>query len=300
MGTAQDHLDVPGDIVLVARMDLQFDVLVGLGLGQARLDAVLEGVEAPVDGRGHLRVEHRTVQSGLQPGLALFFVLRGVVHRIVMARLEHEPQRPRFQGHAAAENASPAHQHAVLLGIGRGIDHDRPLGQRQQVAVMHSVLDGHLSQPGFQQIAAPQAGRFALRRARGRRRRSGRPSAPPAGKMACTITSETSPEASTAVGLATPRVRISSNSAARCGEGTGSLPVPFRPVTNPTASTRTGESDWISGTAMSPTSRARGSSGSGSSGLCERIVSLNQEHPPRIAAPQKSNARRFILPCTLR
>ena len=47
--------DVAGDVVLVARMHGELDELVGFGLGNALLDAVLEDVEALVDRFADLR-----------------------------------------------------------------------------------------------------------------------------------------------------------------------------------------------------------------------------------------------------
>ena len=138
-----NDLNVAGDVVFVTRVYGQLDELVGFGLGHARLDAALGSVESLVDGIRYPRT----------------------VHHVLMAGGEHEPQRTRFQSHAAAENLSTTGENAVLLGVGRGIDHDRTLGQRQQVAAMDLVAQhGRLGQPRFQQVAAAQTGGFALRR----------------------------------------------------------------------------------------------------------------------------------------
>ena len=66
-----------------------------------------------------------------------------------------------------------------------------------------------------------------------------------------TITNDQLRVASRRLGFSTPRRCISAMSIARCGEGSGSLPVPCRPATSPTASTRTG--NMPKGTARSPT-----------------------------------------------
>ena len=85
---------------------------------------------------------------------------------VVVARNQHEPQGPRFLGLAAAEDSASAEQNVVLLGIGRWIDHQRPLGQAKQLAMMELIVveNGHFHQSSFQQISAAQTGRFALRR----------------------------------------------------------------------------------------------------------------------------------------
>ena len=202
-------------------MDLQFDVLSSDGLGHAGLDAVLKVWNRLLIGIGD--------QSTSSYATSLW---SGVSTR---------PSGRDFQAHAAAENPAAADRNPVGLRIGRGIDHDRALGQSQFLALVNLIAQRGAF-PSARFAASSRRGDWSSRSARGRgpRCRSDRPSEFPAAEYPGCITSDTLPEASRPLGLATPRFCISSSSAARWGEGLGSLPVPCRPVTSPTASTRTG------------------------------------------------------------
>ena len=67
-----NDLHVPADIVFIARVDGQLDQLVGLGLGHARFDAVMEGMEPFIDRIGYPRA----------------------VHHVLIVGRKHESQRP--------------------------------------------------------------------------------------------------------------------------------------------------------------------------------------------------------------
>ena len=240
-----------------------------LALATPGLDAVLEGVEALVHGIGHPRA----------------------VHHVLMAGREHEPQRPRFQRHAAAENPPAAHQNAVLLGIGRGIDHHRPLGQRQRVAMVDLVAQ-HAPSPSAGFPAGSRRAGWSFRSAteRGLRRRSGRPFECRAAGCLAPAPTRRRRKPARCSGWRRRGFASLPTSAARCGEGPDRCPCRAgRSPAPPPPPVRSPCPCWSARPDRRPAARAV-SSGSGSSGLCERIVGPpNQEHPAenRRTAPKQ-------------
>ncbi len=120
-----------------------------------------------------------------------------------------------------------------------------------------------------------------------------------------TRTKEALCEANRALGFSTPRRCISSINTARCGDGSGSLPVPCNPVTQPTASMGRGTcpSDWPR---RRPTGRACRDA---SAGLWPFPPGFASAWPagstssirPETASPRPQPSkiwRRFMRPCT--
>ena len=125
-------------------MDLQLDVLVVDGLGHAVLDAVLERVEAPVHGGGDLRTALRTsLCSGVSTSPS--------------GRDFSTTPPPRIRPRQPAMRS--------FFGSADGSTMTGPLASASRSPVRSWLpKHGRFAQPGFQQVAAAQAGGLALRR----------------------------------------------------------------------------------------------------------------------------------------
>ena len=95
---------------------------------------------------------------------------REVTDDVAVLVRHDQPQFAGHEGNAAAQNAAATQRGAILLalGIAGRIDEDRALGDAALAAVVnHAVAeDGQLAQPSLQEVAAAEAGRFAVAGAR--------------------------------------------------------------------------------------------------------------------------------------
>ena len=106
---AADNPHVAADVVFVARVDGEFDVLVGFRRRDAEATTVDVGMEAFADRFGdHLAQPNRLVRM-----------------------VEDEAELPRLGGDASGEDATLDHQRGIIFNVGRRVDEDGALRRRQ-------------------------------------------------------------------------------------------------------------------------------------------------------------------------
>ena len=141
---------------------------------------------------------------------------------------------------AAAQDAAARGQRRILLRIGRRIDQHGPFGDAEHVALRGSVRRARPFRSAASRAASRRGGSwFRCGSGRGLRRRSDRLPECRAARTPAPAPATCSARRALRWDSSTSRRFISSSSAARCGVGGGSEPVPARPVTSETASTFT-------------------------------------------------------------
>ena len=211
-----------------------------------------------------------------------------------MLRREHQAQRPRLQGHAAAENRARGTPECwSFLGSAEGSTITGPLAAPAGCRGEFGCPSRPFRSAGFPAGSRRADWSFRFAKGRGRRRRTDRPFECPAAGCLAISTSETLPEpAASWVGHVAGLHLFEQRVALR--RGAGSLPVPCRPVTRPTASTRTGcrpvghgqiadQPGVVGSSARAPPGFATASS-----------ARPNHEQPPRtIATAQQKTMKTF-------